>query len=328
MSQNACATIAGNTGAPDCIKQRGVPKRPLIGSRAFTWEEYNDPAIFRDAIIASTLLETGDSDKLYAFPEVLQVDPKTEADTEGNLTLGPKVRLRKGRPAYTYTVDISHAEYQRLLVFDGQKVPVFTLDDENAFWAYRQTTTRNTLNKKNMTGEMAYVTVSGYGFKDGANVGTGKAQITISYISIDDFEKRSVYAFMPDLSSGDLVGLIDVMPYETSVHTTNVYHIGLAIPSPQVDAEFEIIEDYGTELAALTWTAGTGAKFATPLTVTSVAVVAGALNFTFDSTAHTALATDTEIRIFPPSVADISEGNVGTDKIKYEIGFITVVKTA
>lgn len=325
MSQDLCAKNAGNTGAAGCGKKRGVPKKFAVGSRAFTHAEYSDPDTLKDAIIASLLLGTGDSNKLYAFPEINQVDPKTEADTEGSLTLGPKRRLRKGRPSYTYSVEISHDEYQKLLVWDGQTLPVFTLDDESSWWGFRPTASANVINTKDLTGEMAYVTISGNGFGDGANAATGVCTITVSYLSVDDFEKRSAYASIPSLAPGDLVGLIDVMPSFVS-KSTNAYTLKFTIPTPQIDEEINFGEDYITELAALAFTAATGTGFGTLLPITSAAASGTNLLVTFDSTAFGLLGSGAKIKLSGPSVEDLFGGDIGTDLIKYEIKDIILTK--
>lgn len=325
MSVDLCNINAGNTGGPACVKQRGVPKKFAVGSRSFTSAEYTNSETMRDAIIASLLLETNDADKLYVFPEIFQVDPTTEANTEGNLTLGPKLRLRKGRPSYTYTVDISHDEYQKLLVFDGRKIPVFTLDDESAFWGFRPATTANTINTKDFSGEIAYITISGNGFKDGANVATGKCTITVSYLSVDDFEKRSAYVSVPTLSPGDLVGLIDVMMSLVSL-VSNVATIQFTIPVPQVDAVLNFGEDYITELDALSFTAATGTTYSTPLAITTQIASGNNMVITFDTTAFTALSSGTKIQLKGPSVSAMSVGNIGTDTLKYEIKSIIITK--
>jgi hypothetical protein len=325
MSTNFCSTIGGNTGKLRCDGKRKVPKKPVVGSRVFTYAEYSDPDVFMDAIIESINLSNGDPDKLFPFPEVAEVANNTEADTTGSLALGPVIRLKKGRPSYTYTVDIGHYQFQKLLAFDNKVVPVFLFDDAAQWWAYRPAAPSNTRNTRDISGEMALVTISGNGFEDGANAATGKCTITFSYLSIDDFEKRSAYGVLTNMSAGDLEGLVDIMLSEATAHTTNAYKIKVTIPGPVLGQELDVYDDYAAGLAALTWTAKTGATFSTSLTITSVAVDATlkALTVTFDSTAYTALANGAEIKLTPPSVATL----VGANIVGYEIGDIILVKS-
>jgi hypothetical protein len=261
---------------------------------------------------------------LFPFPEVLEVANNTEADTTGSLALGPVIRLKKGRPSYTYTVDIGHYQFQKLLAFDNKVVPVYLFDDASQWWAYRPAAASNTVNTKPITGEMALVTVSGNGFEDGANAATGKCTITFSYLSIDDFEKRSAYGILTNMSAGDLAGLVDVMLSEPQAHATNVYKIKTTIPGPVLGQDLDIYDDYGAGLAALTWTAKTGATFSTSLAITSIAVDATlkALTVTFDSTAYTALAGGAKIKLIPPTVTTLLGANIAG----YEIGDIILTK--
>jgi hypothetical protein len=324
MATNICASVGGNTGGILCDGKRRVPKKPIVGGKQFTSSEYATDELLIDAFKEAINLSNGDPDKLFPFPEILEVANNTEADTTGSLALGPVRRLRKGRPSYTYSVEIGHYQYKKLLAFDNKTVPVFTLDDSGQIWGYRAAAASNTPNTNVWKGEMALITVSGNGFEDGANAATGVATITISYLSVDDFEKRSDYALVPDLSSGDLVGLIDVMLSEPSAHVSNVYKIKASIPLPVLGGDLNIFDEYGAILAASTWTAGTGTNFATSLAITSVVVdnTLKCLTFTFDNTAYTALPGGTEILITPPSVA----GLVADNMVGYELGTIIVVK--
>lgn len=328
MATDLCSSVGGNTSAPGCSGTRETPKKFSVGTRSFTYAEYSDADTYQAAFLAAHLLPTGDANKLYAFPEIFEVDPKTEGDTEGSLTLGPKVRLRKGRPSYTYTVDVSWAEYQKLLAFDGKKMPVYTLDDNSQLWSYRPGSIANTPNTKDISGELAYITISGAGFKNGADVKTGKCTITVSYLSVDDFEKRGVYALLPNLSANDLVGLQDIMMSEPVAHTSNVYKVKFTIPVPQLGGDRNIYPEYGAALAALTFTAFTGAIFTTSLAITSVAVDATnqCLTVTFDSTAFGLLASGAKIKLKAPTVAALSAADIGNDTIKYEISDIILTK--
>jgi hypothetical protein len=324
MSINLCSVVGGNTGGVACDTKRKVPKKFLVGGKAFTSSEYADSATLQTAILAAINLPTGDANKLYPFPEVLEVAVNTEADTTGSLALGPVRRLRKGRPSYTYSVEIGHLQYQKLLAFDGKTVPVFTLDDASNMWGYRAVAAANTPNTNTWKGEQAYVTISGNGFEDGANAATGVCTITVSYLSVDDFEKRGTYASLPDLAAGDMTGLLDVMLSEPQAHAANVYKIKMSIPLPKLASDLNIYDDYGAAIAALTFTAGTGTNYATPLVITSVAVDATlkALTVTFDSTAHTALPALTKIKLSPPTVSALVAASV----TGIEIGYIIVSK--
>jgi hypothetical protein len=178
--------------------------------------------------------------------------------------------------------------------------------------------------QRNYTGELARMNVEGSGFENGTEATAGVAKITVSYISVDDFEKRGTYINLPNLSSGDLVGLKDVMLSEPQAHSTNVYKIKATIPLPKLGGDLNIYDEFGAILAAATWTAFTGATFGTSLAITSIAVDATlkALTVTFDTTAFSALAGGAKIKLVPPSVQTLD--TAGATGI--EIGYIIVTK--
>lgn len=324
MSTDFCSTSGGNTGPVKCDKKRGVPKKIVIGSKTFSSSEYADAATLQAAILAAINLSNGDANKLFPFPEILEIAVTTEGNTTGSLALGPIRRLRKGRPGYTFSCEIGHYQFQQLLAWDNTTVPVYTFDDKNSWWAYRAAAAANTPNTNPLKGEMFLLTIQGNGFEDGANAATGVCTFDLSAISVDDFEKRSVYASIPDLSAGDLEGLKDVMLSEPQAHASNVYKIMMTIPVPKVGGDMNIYDDYGAAIAALTFTAGTGTNYATPLTITSVAVDATlkALTVTFDSTAYTALASGAKIKLTPPNVAALVAASI----TGIEIGTIILTK--
>lgn len=324
MATDLCSVVGGNPGGPNCDTKRGRPKKPIVGGKAFTSSEYADADTFQAALTAATKLDAGNASKLFAFPEIKEVNITTPASSSGNLAFGSVKRLVKGIPSLEYLVEIGWTEYQKLLAFDNKIVPVFTLDDAGNFWGYRAAAAAYTPNTKNFTGELARVNVEGSGFENGTEASSGVAKITISYISVDDFEKRGTYINLPNLSSGDLVGLKDVMLSEPQAHSTNVYKIKATIPLPKLGGDLNIYDEFGAILAAATWTAFTGATFGTSLAITSIAVDATlkALTVTFDTTAFSALAGGAKIKLVPPSVQTLD--TAGATGI--EIGYIIVTK--
>jgi hypothetical protein len=324
MSTDFCATGSGNTGKVGCDKKRGTPRMFSIGGKSFTSSDYADADTFKAAILTAINLGNGDSGKLFPFPEILEVAVTTEGKTTGSLALGPIRRLRKGRPGYTFSCEIGHYQFQKLLAWDNTEVRVFTFDDKNLWWGYRAAAAANTPNTNSIKGELALLTIEGNGFEDGANAATGVCIIDLSFRSIDDFEKRSVYMEVPSLSIGDLEGLKDVMLSEPQAHASNVHKIKMTIPVPKVGGDMNIYDDYGAAIAAMTWTAGTGTNYGTALTITSVAVDATlkCLTVTFDSTAYTALSSGAKIKLTPPSVATLVAGSV----TGIEIGTIILTK--
>lgn len=324
MALDSCALIGTNTGGDKCGPKRGRPVKFSAGGKAFTSSDYADADTFQAAYIAAHKLDNGNTSKLYAFPEIAEINPTTPASTTGNLAFGVVKRLIKGKPSYEYMVEISWSEYQKLLAYDNKIVPVFTFDDGNNIWGYRAAPAQFTPNTKNFTGELARIQVEGSGFESGTDANSGVAKITVSYLSVDDFEKRGTYQNLPNLASSDVVGLKDVLLSEPSAHVSNVYKIKATIPLPGLGQDKNIYDEDGAILAAATWTAFTGATFTTPLTITSIVVDATnkCLTVTFDNTMFTALGALAKIKLVPPSVQTLD--TAGATGI--EIGYIIVTK--
>lgn len=320
---NSCSTVGSNLGDVSCQGRRETPSMFMVGGKQFSAAEYGDSDTMQAAVVAATKLSTGDPDKLYAFPIINKVTNSTEANSTGSLALGPVVRLRKGRPSYTYVMqDLTQFQYENLLAFDNKVVPVFTYDDGSQYWGYRAGVAANVLNTNPFSGEIARIEVSGNGFKDSENIETGQAVVVVSYLSISDFEKRAAYISLPNFSTGDVAGLQDVSLIEPVAHVSNVHSLKAYIKVPQLGGDIDLGPRHGTALAALTWTAFTGVGFATSLVLTSVAYTAGKLVFTFDSTAYTALAALSKIRLVPPTVTVMDNADI----TEIEIGSITLTK--
>ncbi len=317
MSTTKCALIGGNTGGTPCGWRRQTPVVLIVGGKEFTYEEYADADTFQDALIAATQLQTGNSSKLFAFPVINDIAVNTESDSTGSLNLGPVVRLKKGRPAYTFTMqDLPQDQYMNLLAFDNKTLPAFIFDDAGQVVGYRGAAVSNTINQEVFKGQRALITVSGNGFKDGANVATGQATVSVSFISIDDFDKRAAAITLPNLSSGDLEGLREIMLSKLS-SASNVYKIKTTISTSDLEGGLDVYDDYSAALVGLTWTAWTGTGYATTLPVTSVTVDATtkSLVFTFDTTAFGLLVSGAKIKLIPPTVVALDAVDISPFEI-------------
>jgi hypothetical protein len=316
MAIDLCASIGKNTGRIRCDRKRGVPAKPILGNKVFTPSDQTNETTLVAAIMAAINLDSTNANKLYPIPGTIKdVTPITEADVTGKLAFGPTRRLRKGNPGYNYTLELSHTEYQNILAFDGIEVPVITLDRKYDGWFYEDEATGN------ISGEMAYVTFSGNGFEDGKAIETGVCIMTVAYLDVDDFERRSAYFTFKNVTANDFKGLNDVNLVEFQAHASNVYKIGFKIQTAKVGGDLNIWDESGAAIVALTFTASTSAG---ALTLTSVAAdnTLKCGTFTFDNTAFTALAPGTAITVQPPSVATlIAAGITGIELLP-----ITVTK--
>lgn len=309
MSLDLCAQTGNNTGGIPCDGKRRTPRKFSVGTKTYVPADYSDEDTFIAAIKAAHLLPNGTAGKMYAFPIIGDVTVITEADTIAKLALGPNRRLRKGNPGYTFNVEINQTEFQALLAFDNVEIPVEMLDSARQMWFYRDRITGN------LSGEVALLTIGGNGYENGADATTGTCQISLYYLDVDDFEQRSAFYRFQNLSPNDLKGLKNVTLLEAVPHVTNVHSLEPVILTARIGGDLKIIADYGTILAAATWTAFSGAPgFATSLAITGVAVVSGKLAFTFDSTAYTALPANTLIKLVGPTVAVLNTaGAIGIE---------------
>lgn len=314
MAQDYCSQAGANTGWINCSTKRARPVQPYVGGTVFTSTDTATKSAFKSKLISATKLAAGDPGKLFPFPEIGKITNNTAAPTTGQLPFGPVKRLTKGNPTYTYTVDITWDRYQKLLAFDGKTLPVFTRCDDNEMWGFRPSADENKVNDRPFTGEMAYITIQGMGFTTGENIEDGLCTITIAYQSVDDFEKRGASVTVDNISTSDTPGLKDAIMVEKSAHASNVYKIGLIVPTSKVGQDLDWLEEnsVNSALAALTFTAGSGTGFATTLDITSIAAdtAAKALTVTFDSEDFTALANGERFILRPPSVSVLDTGGV------------------
>lgn len=289
MSLNLCSTAGGNTGGIACSQAPGVAKKILLGTGSFAKADYASQALFEAALTAAIMLPEGSSGKLYPFPEIKEIENKTEANKEGTLGLGYKETLSEGLPAYNYKVKVGQDQYQKMRKFNGVTIPVYTLDGNGNIWGMVNA-------NGTFSGISASIFVSGNGFGDGNGIVT--AVISVSYQSASDFNDSGKY-FPMTLGYNEVQGLLDVDLTEIS-HASNVYKIAATIDTAQLGTTLNMYDDYADALAvAGLWKAYTGANYATPLTITSVAkdpTVKG-WTVTFDSTAFSALSTGAKIKL-------------------------------
>lgn len=312
MSLDLCPFVGDNAAAIKCDGKRRTPSTLFVGSAPAAKANYADEATYTAWLKTAAKKNNGATGKIFAFPKVLNVTPITEADTTGKLALGPNRRLRKGVPAYQYMVEIGQAQFEALLAWDGQTVPVRTLDVIGQMWHFRDPATEI------VDGEEAYLTISGNGFEDGNSAETGVCVIGIYYLDVDNFEKRTAYFGFNNLVLSDIKALKNVVMVEPSVHSTNVYKIQHFIKTAKLGANLNVYDEYGAILAGLTHTAFTGATFGTSLVITSIAVDAAikGQTVTFDSTAFTALPAATQILFVPPTVAALDTAGITGIEIK------------
>ena len=109
----------------------------------------------------------------------------------------------------------------------------------------------------------------------------------------------------------DIRALNDVsLVYKSNA--SNVFKIGLQIIGSDLMGGYNIWDDYGSAISTLTFSAFTGADFASSLAVTSVAADTAleALTVTFDSTAYNALSNGDKIKLVGPTPTVLDAADV------------------
>lgn len=300
MSQNLCGFVGDNTGGIKCDRARGIPKKFSVGGKVFQPADYASEDAFQAAFKAAHKLETGNSDKLFAFPEIGGTTDQTDAVKTAALGYGLKQITIEGRPAYSYQVVVGQAQFQALRDFNRAIVPVFTTDDGNVTWG-----TYNS--DKTWNGELAQLFISGNGFGDGSKAMV--ADVAVSYMSASDFNDSSKY--MPlNFNVNEAKGLLSVQLSEYLAHTTNVYRIQALVETAQLGKFLNQELDFATVMADVDmWKLVK--EDGTPVTITSVADAAGkGWVFTIDSTAYTALASGTKLFLSWIKAPDLDAADV------------------
>jgi hypothetical protein len=304
MSFSLCGSVGANTGAIKCDRRRGIPKKIIIGSAEFDSDDYASASTFDAAFLASFELATGDASKLYPFPEITGVADKADANKESTLgAFGPKVVLIEGKPAYEFDVIAGTTLEKFLRRFNGQQVPVFIVDDANAIWGKLDS-------NDVFVGCDALIFTAPHKYGDGSNGQTTK--VSISFVSAGDVYDSAAF-IETGLSISDMVGLLDVTLYEYTAHASNVHKMKGKIETSSPGTVLDLYDSFADELAAAgVWVAHTGATYGTALAITSVAKNTSnkGWDITFDSTAYTALATSTKIKIDLADPATLSAADV------------------
>lgn len=287
-----CGNVGANTGPIACDTRRGVPKVLMLGGASYDSTDYATQAAFQAALLASINLATGDSGKIYPFPEIQNVANNTEANTTGATGLGFQFILREGKPAYTFGVIVGSNLEKQLRAFNNSIVPVFVFDSNGNVWGKLDA-------DGNFVGTQALIFVAGKPFSDGNSVDTEYTNVSVSFLSASEFFDDAAFV-KTTFNITNLEGLLDVTLYEFGSNVDNVHKIGGKVVNTQLGADQNIFTKYATELASSSlWEAHTGATFSTSLALTSVAAdnTNKVWTVTFDSTAYLALADGAQIRV-------------------------------
>jgi len=315
MSLSLCSTSVDNTGEIACDKSRGVANKFLIFNGSIAAASYVDVATFFAKLVTNSKLSKDDADKIFVLNEVQEITDASEANKEGSLNLGFKATLQEGRPAYSFKFFGGADMLKRLRTFNNQTVRVLEYDANAVVWGTKSGT--------NFKGFQAKLFFTGNKLATGQNVEEGVITGTISILSTSEYYDNAYWMEIGDGNIEDVVPLVDANLAYVS-HVSNALSYSLNVPGSNLMEDYDVLADYGTEIAALTFTASSGATTAvgTALAITSVAFTAGKLVVTYDSTAYTAVGVGHYIKLTPPTPATLDAADV----VNLEILPVTHVK--
>lgn len=306
MAYSLCSTSVDNLGEQACDKSRGVLKKLFIFNGKVEEADYASQTAFLNKLIANSKLSKSESNKVFPLNEIQDIADASEANTEGTLNLGFKAVLREGKPAYTVKLFAGSDLYKRLRTFNNQTVKLIEYDANGVFWGCKSGT--------DFKGFQAKIFFTGNKLATGQNVEEGVVTATISILSTSEYYDNPYWI---ETATGgnveDIKSLIDVdLTYISKV--TNVYKIGMTIPGSNLIGAYNIFDESGAAIAALSanFSAGTGTNYGTPLTITSVAVdnALKCLTVTFDGTEFGGLSASAPIKITPPTPSQLDAGDV------------------
>ena len=299
-----CGTSVDNIGGQDCDKSRGVLKRIAIDFGSVEAADYADEQAFVDRLIVKSKLSKTDAQKLLIINEAQDLTESSDANKEGSLNLGFKTVLIEGKPSYKVKIFAGGDQLKRLRSLNNKTVKIREFDGNGTWWGTKTGTSS--------IGFDAKLFFTGNKIATGQNVEEGVVDFTVSILSTTQYFDNAYWVASPDgFNVDNIKGLIDVQLTAIS-HSSNVWKIGMFINGSNLIAPYNIYDIAGSLVAGLTFSAGTGTNYLTSLAITSVAVDATlkCLTVTFDSTAYTALAASTKIKLSGPTPAVLDTADV------------------
>lgn len=304
MAYSLCGTSVDNLGQQECDKARGVLSKIAIDMGKVAAADYASEALFHAKLVEKSKLSKSAAEKLFILPEVQEITLNKEANKEGSLNLGFKATLQEGKPGYKFKFFGGADLLKRCRTFNNQTVRLREYDANGVWWGTKVGT--------DSKGFQAKLFFTGGDIATGQNVEEGVIECTVSILSASEYYNNAYWVETTSAENvEDITPLIDVQLTEIS-HSTNVWKIGMYINGSDQTGPYNIFDTHGAAIAALTFTAGTGTNYGTSLAITSVAVDNSlkCLTVTFDSTAYTALASGTVIKLTPPTPATLDAADV------------------
>jgi hypothetical protein len=313
MSYSLCGTSVDNLGQQECDKARGVLSKIAIDNGIVSSANYASTALFHAELVRKSKLSKNAAEKLFILPEIQDLTLNNESNKDGSLNQGFKTVLLEGKPGYKFKFFGGADLLKRCRTFNNVTVRIREYDANGVWWS--------TKISDDSKGFQAKLFFAGGDIATGQNVEEGVIECTVSILSNSEYKQN---AYWVETSAAenveDIVPLIDVALTNIS-HSTNVWKIGMYINGSNMTGPYNIFDEHGAAIAALTFTAGTGTNYGTSLAITSVAVdnTLKCLTVTFDSTTYNALAGGTKIKLIPPSIAVLDAADVTETELLYVI---------
>jgi hypothetical protein len=142
----------------------------------------------------------------------------------------------------------------------------------------------------------------------------GVVEFTLSILSTSEYFDNAYWASLSGNNVEDIKPLLDAqLAYVSNV--SNVYKYSLKIAGSNLVSEYDVLSDLGTEIAATTFTAKSGASAAAAATGSALAITSVAydsatstLTVTYDNTAYGTAGA--YIKLIPPTPAVLDAADV------------------
>lgn len=301
MSYSLCGTSVDNLGEQACDKSRGVLKNLFIFNGAVAAADYVDQDTFFAKLVTNSKLSKSATNKVFPIAENQDFNDNSEADKEGTFNQGLKITLLEGKPGYKFKLAAGGDLLKRLRTFNNQTVRIIEYDADGVFWGTKSGT--------DFKGFQAKLFFKGNKIASGQNIEQGFVEVTVSILSATEYFDQCRWMESTGNIS-DITPLLDVNLVYASA-ASNVLSYKMEIAGSNLIGPYSIGSEHGTAIAALTFTAKSGAGTpATALAITSAAYNATTdrLEVTYDATAYGSATGN--IQLIPPTPATLDAADV------------------
>jgi hypothetical protein len=306
MALSLCSSSVANTGELACDKSRGVLKKIFIFNSSIGSSDYADAATLFAKLVTNSKLSKSDGNKVFVINEAQDIADASDSNKEGSLGLGFKTVLIEGKPGYKVKIFAGGDLLKRLRTFNNQTVRILEYDANNVLWG--------TKSGSSFQGFQAKLFFTGNKIATGQNVEEGIVEFSASIISTSEYFDNAYWANLAGNNVEDIKPLLDAQLAYVS-KASNVYKYSVKVPDSNLVDDYDVLADYGTPIAATTFTAKSGASAAAAATGSSLAIDSVAydstnslLTVTYNNTAYGTAGA--YIKLIPPTPAVLDAADV------------------